>query len=402
MLKTNPIKLFIAMFAWSLYFPSIAIFNIGNNTGIQTSLPLGIAITIILFSYNTTVSRRFLQWYGALLLLIIYQISYFFIYEIHDAIYFKNLTHIMTSFFMILLGYLISSYSLNDFTKYYMIGGVFSSIFGITQYLCWNVLRFDIQLLRGMHNNNSFTNLGSIDNIIEFGRSFGFAPEPSIYALLLIPALLIAFQKRYWIYGAIIMTAMFTCMSLTSILFIPVYIVYSIRGNKLLLSSIIIMSLILSGWYINYVLSSISFDSISGDSDLIFRILDLKNNASFISRSNSILSTSEIIISNPLLGVGYTEWLNNHISNNAIDAIESNTGINSLAMLIATIFGMPFFLLLIAPVIKSFSINNENTAILISLFMIIPSLFVLSYYSFYLPWVGLGICSHLVINSQKR
>lgn len=380
-------------FAISLFLPTIALFNIGPSTGFQISTLLG--IMYLLKSTNFTLIKKFELWYFSLISIIIIQVLVFSFVGSDSSVYYKNLIHILSSLLMIRVGFIIGKKDLNLFAEYYYIGALISAIFGIFQFIFWNILSIDFTPLRGINNSNSFANAGLTENIIDFGRSFAFTPEPSMFSLLLIPAFFIALHKSSKVGITLIIAGLLCSQSVTSLIIIPLLIFQFTRSTKLIYL-LIFISIVFASYKINnFSPSDVSLHNVSTDSSLIQRISNLGNNGSFLSRLNSVISSIELIESSPLLGMGYTELLNEKIRHNAILGIEENTGINSLFILISVVFGLPFSAILAIPILLILKKINSNFYSLLFFSMVIPSFISLGYYSFYLPWVGLGLSASI-------
>ncbi len=302
---------------------------------------------------------------------------------------------------MIYIGYTIAKKHLDEFYNGFLNGAIVSGIFGILQYLFWVILKYDFIPLRGINNCNSFANAGLTPNILEVGRIFGFTPEPSIYGLLMISALVIAFEKKKIFQLTVIVIGIFMSMSLSSLLLILVYIIYKFR-NSILFKIMLVLCLVISLYIVKNILESVDLSNVSTNANLIERVSNLSQNGSFISRMNSILAASNLVATHPLIGIGYNEQLNELIVENAIASVEVNTGINSLLLLLMSIFGIPTTLLFLYPIIKLFIFRREKHLILLSFTMVVPALFTLGYYSFYLPWVGIGFVASVVFSQNKN
>jgi hypothetical protein len=188
---------------------------------------------------------------------------------------------------------------------------------------------------------------------------------------------------------------------MSSLLLILVYIMYRFR-NSILLKVILVVCLVVSVYIVKDILENVDLSNVATNSNLIERVSNLSQNGSFISRMNSILAASDLVATHPLIGIGYNERLNELIVENAIASVEVNTGINSLLLLLMAIFGIPITMLFLYPIIKLFIFSKEKRLILLSFTMVVPALFTLGYYSFYLPWVGIGFAASVAFVQNKE
>jgi hypothetical protein len=316
-----------------------------------------------------------------------------------SSIYYKNLIHFSLSLFMIYIGYIIANKNLNEFYSGFLFGAIISGIFGILQFCFWVILKYDFPPLRGVNNCNSFANAGLLSNILDLGRIFGFAPEPSMYGLLMIVALIIAIHLKKIFSIFIVGLGILLSMSLSALLLIFIYIIYKLR-KSIMFKIIILLFLSISIYTVKNIIQNVDLTKVSTESNLIERVSNISQNGSFISRMNSIFVAVDVVLTHPIIGIGYNERLNNLIVENAIASVEVNTGINSLLLLLTAIFGIPIVIVLLYPIFKIFIISYDGFLVFLSLAMLIPSLITLGYYSFYLPWVGLGFAASIIFKSK--
>lgn len=393
--------LLASLFAFSLFFPTVALFNIGPHTGFQLSAFF--AILYYLANFRSKVTRSFFIWYSLIFSLIFLQVAYFMINGLDSEIYYKNVIHFGFSVFIIYIGYKIADKNLDAFYQGFLSGALVSGIFGILQYIFWIILKYDFLPLRGINNCNSFANAGLIPNILEFGRIFGFAPESSLYGLLMIAGLVIAINFKKKMHIGILILAIILSMSMSSLLMIIVYLIYRFRKSTVFMI-ILVLLIIFAVREINTILENVNVMSVSAEVNIIERILNFSNNASFISRMNSIWSATDIILTHPFLGIGYSDILTNTLLENSIESVEANRGINALLFLVLVIFGFPLTLVFLYPLIKASYIkfSDQKYLLFLSYVLTIPSFISVGYYSFYLPWIGIGFASYIVFNLENR
>ncbi len=394
-----------------LWFPSVSVLNIGEGSSVQPVVAVGVLVAaLMVYARTEKFSLRFLIWFGSLIFLLIIQ-AFTLINKTGDlSLYFKGMTSLALSLFMLALGYLVAKQTAlsRTFFNGYVAGGLVSSFWAITQYFFWSVLKIDFPFLVGIQNSLSFAKYATNDSYIKLGRGFACTPEPSIlFVLLAVCLALLLYSRRSVLLIFLVLAGILSTASAGIISVLPLSLVFLLYVsnyiNAKMAFTIFVSSVAGAILFIAVSVQNMNLSNIAHDTNIIARVSNISNNASFLSRTNSMLVALEMFNSRPLLGWGVqSEEIASTLLTNST-SIEENKGINSLLLSMLVWFGSLFTIICMYPVVNLFFKNDKEFAQsrLFVVITLIGAFISISYYNLYNIWFAFGMAAHTMDAKSK-
>lgn len=395
-----------------LWFPDVALVNIGAGTSIQPVVVMsGIVVTLMLYSGAVRFSRYFVFWFALLLFLVLLQIWQITPGTGDHTFYLKGTTAFTLSLFMILVGYLVAREK--DFARLffrgYIAGGVISGCWSAAQWVAWRFLGHDFPLLVGLHNSASFAKYAANENYVGFGRGFAFTPEPSILFVLLVPCLvLMLYQRRAAFPVLLVVLGIISTSSMGIFFVLPFSLLYFLFASGRLgrKTSVLLVALFLTGIsiFVIVAVNSIDINNASYETNILGRLANISTSASFISRTNSLITAYDMFLKKPFFGWGVQSREETTALSEQSTTIEENIGINSFLMSMLVWFGLILTVVFLYPSAKLLFLKRYEL-VSIKLFVIITlfgSFLSVSYFNLYNIWLALGMAAQCMDPPPSR
>jgi len=394
----------------SAFLLSVALFHIGGSTGIQLFCLIGIGVFLAM---KGSAPPRFLIWFAGLCMLIFAS----YLLQLQNggdaSVPFKGLISFSLNLMVIWLGAsLVAGGGGRHWPIYlrgYMMGAMLSSVLAIVQAVTWGVMQIPTSAVFGIHNNRSFTDITTVASPFEGARGFAMTAEPSLLALLLLPAAILLWVRGRYLSFLLIACGMYASQSLTAAVCLTGFILWrlmfgqrasgwakKIIGVGIGLTAVAFIAAALLGNFATDTASAAGTPSVQA------RVFNAAADPSTLSRLNSVLSGFSAVLERPVVGWGMqSEGLKNFLLARAT-ILEANDAINSLALSLAAWFGIPLTLYLLYVPARFWLLARVNSEVKVFVIAsIIPPMLTLNYYSVYSVWLCIGVAGGWVFATAR-
>ena len=417
----NNITVFLAKSGgFFIWFPMLSVLNIGTRAGIQISF---IIFTLILLNELLIQKSNITKSTYLLIILLYFWILGIIItsYLSEDIILtLPGTFKYFTGFTVLLAASFISKNkkARTEFIRFFVIGGIVSSIYATYQIIAF---KFRLPLATLFQNNVSFLTWAHGQGKFERPRGFAFTPEPSVFASMLIPVILLLIlyildkdkfdkkenQKNKLIL-IILLVGSIASTSLSSYTILPASIVIlmllekTFKKKRKMLITLSISFILVFILLINTIpiLNEVYKSALSD------RISNTGYDYSYIARSESINSAIRLFFENPFTGQGIgqiNEGLDRYWESDIVKA-DQREAVDSWSLMIATEQGLlgliPYVILVIMALRNSYKKHSEIFVIIVPL--LITTNIQTGYVFLYHVWAFIGLGVGLVYENHKR
>lgn len=380
----------------SAFFPSVAIFHIGDSTGVQAFIVL--CIIILIFKKDKIkIHKDAVKIISLILGVLIFELLWQLIFsdgKIDSLL--KGYISFLLNFACIFLGASLycgdKDCGFNFYAKGYCFGALISAVYASIQFAALYFLGISNQFFIGIHNNKGFADvvINPSFDVNGYGRAFAFCPEPAVLALLLLPAFAVNLWLKRYVSLVVILCGIYCTQSLTAIVFIAfICLTYRLKVN--LVSNFEKIAYLLSGLFVIGIIIYLGEEiySLLTLDGILNRGAGYDSDASSISRVNSLVAGLGGVMDKPILGWGVqSDELKQYLLDRST-VFEQNSSINSLLLSICAWFGVPVATLFFCVAVSAWKLKNKSHALFV-MSSIWPAYITLNYYSIYSVWLCLG------------
>lgn len=394
----------------TVWFPSFAPFYIGSFVGDPAGIQLAIPVFFVILILGLLINRGKVSfalvvvlwlWGTALLA------SAAFSPEQAKAL--RGVILFGSGFMVLVAASYVSrdAIALRKFLNGYISGAVISSLYAVYQIVA---LREGLPFSTLLNNNTNFSSFADPDNLSQLAslpRAFAFTPEPSVFASLLIPAVLFLLYrvvvergntKRNVARFAILIAGLVASTSISLWVSLPIALLVStllVRELRVRLHKLVYCAIALA-FLVSGVLAIPTFQEALSDS--FGRVSGIEDDGSARIRSGSMTAAVSIFIEHPLTGYGPTAAANEYLRKMpaSVLLLEKKTGadswpINTLAeqgILGFTAFGILVYL--------SLSRSRQRPEVLVGVVALLAAIslqtgYIMLYHVWAILGLGLGV-----------
>jgi hypothetical protein len=394
----------------SAFLLSVAVFHIGGSTGVQLFCLIGIGVFLAL---KGAAPPRFLIWFAGLCMLIFSSYLLQLQYGGDAGVPFKGLISFSLNLMVVWLGASLVAGARGThwpiYLRGYMMGAMLSSVLAIVQATTWGVMRIPTSAVFGIHNNRSFTDVTTAASVFDSARGFAMTAEPSLLALLLLPAAILLWVRGRYVPFLFIACGMYASQSLTAAVCLTGFILWrfmfgqgasgwakKIIGFGVGLTAVAFITAALLGTFATDTVSA------AGRPGVQARVFNAAADPSTLSRLNSVMSGFSAILERPAVGWGMQSEDLKYFLLSRATFVEANDAINSLALSLAAWFGIPLTLYLLYVPARFWLLTRVNSEVkLFVLASVIPPMLTLNYYSVYSVWLCIGVAGGWVFAAVR-
>ena len=391
------------LLGFSLFFPVLSLFVVGNTTGIQGSF---VFWALLLIARLTTIAIKLelriivisLVW--CLVLVASLLTGQYYQTNVNSAFLFS-------SYIILVLGLAVKTYILPNDGAYILYGfrwgAVFSSLYAIYQQIAF---RYGLVLAIPFQNNPSFKHVAETEAATD--RSYAFCPEPSVLAGLLLIHLSIFWNRSISDVGKqlgkvevletiLIVFGLLATGSLSMITTLPLLFVFLLVVNGSGVSQIVrhISKMLLVGFGMISAVYLANYLNLFDFSYIVARLSNLSYDQSSVVRTGSKLAALRIFWDYPIFGSGVRPTAEYFLAAMPVEAsiMETKTGTDSLTLLILSGQGIAgflcFSLLVVLGHLKTKAKSDFNPMLLSTMFVMSLQI---GYDQMYVIWVLIGVC----------